>query len=134
MADELRHKLTIFDGMILVAAAAVGAWGAAAYGAFPLTILPSGSFTQILYQAEDPEKRTKTLICATALMQLLGQFAYAELDARAVVLGDRRDGREGRRISVIRCVPSDRLIRAVQPLTYGLALGLHLIRTLGLRP
>lgn len=39
MADELRRKLTIFDAMILVAAAAVGVWGAAAYRAFPLPVV-----------------------------------------------------------------------------------------------
>jgi hypothetical protein len=34
------HKLTIFDAMVLVAAAAVGAWGAAAYRAgIPLSIV-----------------------------------------------------------------------------------------------
>jgi hypothetical protein len=38
MAEELRHTLTIFDAMVLVAAAAVGAWDAAAYRAFPLPI------------------------------------------------------------------------------------------------
>jgi hypothetical protein len=38
MTDELRRKLTIFDAMVLVAAAAVGAWGAVAYRAFPLPI------------------------------------------------------------------------------------------------
>src|SRR5262245_19144022 len=39
MADELRRKLTIFDAMILVAAA-IGVWGAAAYkGGIPLSIL-----------------------------------------------------------------------------------------------
>jgi hypothetical protein len=36
----MRHRLTIFDVMILVAASAVGAWGAAAYRAgFPLPII-----------------------------------------------------------------------------------------------
>src|ERR1700722_18726451 len=40
MADELRHKLAISDAMVLVAAAALGAWGAAAYRAgFPLPII-----------------------------------------------------------------------------------------------
>jgi len=40
MANELRHELTIFDAMVLVAAAAVGAWGATAYRAgFPLPII-----------------------------------------------------------------------------------------------
>jgi hypothetical protein len=40
MADELTQKLTIFDAMMLVAAVAVGVWGAAAYRAFPLPFLP----------------------------------------------------------------------------------------------
>jgi hypothetical protein len=40
MSDELRQKLTIFDAMMLVAAVAVGVWGAAAYRAFPLPFLP----------------------------------------------------------------------------------------------
>jgi hypothetical protein len=40
MAEELRRRLTIFDAMILIAAAAVGFWGAAAYRAFPLPFLP----------------------------------------------------------------------------------------------
>jgi hypothetical protein len=39
MANQLRHKLTIFDTMILVATAALGAWGAAAYKSFPLPII-----------------------------------------------------------------------------------------------
>jgi len=40
MANEPRNKLTIFDAMLLVAAAAVGAWGTAAYRAgFPLPMI-----------------------------------------------------------------------------------------------
>ncbi len=40
MADQPRHKLIIFDAMVLVAAATFGAWGAATYRAgFPLPII-----------------------------------------------------------------------------------------------
>jgi hypothetical protein len=40
MSNEQRQKLTIFDAIILVAAAAVGIWGAAAYrSGFPLPII-----------------------------------------------------------------------------------------------
>jgi hypothetical protein len=44
MPGELRHKLTIFDAMVLVAAVAVGNWGAVVYRVFPLPIVQSGSW------------------------------------------------------------------------------------------
>ena len=40
MPHELRNKLTIADIMVLVAAAAVGSWGAVVYRVFPLPMIP----------------------------------------------------------------------------------------------
>jgi hypothetical protein len=44
LADHPRHKLTIFDAMVLVAATAIGNWGAVVYRVFPLPIVQSGSW------------------------------------------------------------------------------------------
>jgi hypothetical protein len=37
--DRVKHKLTILDSMVIVAAAAVGCWAAAAYRAWPLPLV-----------------------------------------------------------------------------------------------